>query len=170
MKVAAVLVALLPLACSGCLLVMAVPPMIDEYGWAGPETSGVEYYRHDGQTPGGEPYRIRHFLDPAAKRRHILVSVSGKVFKSGSEDFSGAISAARAACGTVCDAGTEAEVKARLGQPTATSLAENVHVLWYVRSRDQVLALIFQNGRFVTAFQTDQTEMDEMLVRPSPYS
>src|SRR5712664_4005150 len=101
-------IALVPFMLSGCMVLMAVPPMIDEYAYSRPPTSGVE------------SYRIRHFLDPAARRRYIVVDVGGRRFKSGSEDFSSAISAARTACGPACEASTEADVRARLGPPNAT--------------------------------------------------
>jgi hypothetical protein len=156
-------------ASTGCAAVVYVPRAIDLLSEGPSAPSGFEYYRHDGHTVGGEPFRIRHFVDPDARLRFVVALVGGKLFSSRSADVTRDMEAARAMF--VAAGGRSGSDAQRLfGPPHATTRFEDVHVLWYVRERDEVFALVFRQDRYVTGFRLDRREMERMLDKPSPYA
>jgi hypothetical protein len=159
----------LPLMLSGCATIVLLPRLIDQMteGPSGP--TGFEFHRAEGETSGGEPFRIRHFLDPQAGHRFVIALIGGKVFSSRRDDVTRDLEAAQ----TVfkgAQGRTDAEVSQLFGTPRATSRFEDIRVLWYLRERDEVFALVFRQGRYVTAFRTDRSEMERILDKPSPYA
>lgn len=153
----------------GCAAVVYVPRAIDRM-MEGPDApSGFEYHRHDGKTVSGETFRIRHFVDPDARRRFVVALVDGKLFSSRSSDVTRDMEAAR---GVFAAAGgrSESEAQRLFGPPHATTRFEDVRVLWYVRERDDVFALVFRQDRYATGFRMDRKEMERMLEKPSPYA
>lgn len=130
--------------------------------------TGFEYYRHDGETASGEPFRIRHFLDPDGRKRFVVALVGGRLFSSRSEDLGRGMETARTVYGAV-EGKSETDVARQFGAPKATTRFEDIRVLWYERDVDDVFVLVFRQGRCVAAFRTDRGEI-ERLEKPSPYA
>lgn len=153
----------------GCAAVVYVPRAIDRM-MEGPDApSGFEYHRHDGRTVSGESFRIRHFVDPETRRRFVLALVGGKLFSSRSADVTRDMEAARSAFAPAAGR-SESEVQRLFGPPHATTRFEDVRVLWYLRDRDDVFALVFRQDRYATGFRLDRKEMERILEKPSPYA
>lgn len=164
----AVLLAL-SLLLHGCAAVVLLPRAIDQMMEGPAAPTGFEYHRHDGETATGEAFRIRHFLDLDARKRYVVALVSGRLFSSRAEDVGRDIDAARAVYGAA-EGKSEPEVIRLYGTPLRTSHFEDVRVLWYVREAAEVYALVFRQGRYVTAFRTDRGDLERTLEKPSPYA
>ncbi len=162
-----VLLALL-LLLHGCAAVVLVPRAFDQMMEGPAAPTGFEYYRHDGETASGEPFRIRHFLDPDGRRRFVVALVAGRLFSSRSEDLGRGMETARSVYGAI-EGTSEADVARQFGAPKVTRRFEDIGVFWYERDWDEIFVLVFRQGRCVAAFRTDHTEM-ERLQKPSPYS
>lgn len=158
----------LSLLLHGCAAVVLVPRAIDQMMEGPAAPTGFEYYRHDGETASGEPFRIRHFLDPDGRKRFVVALVSGRLFSSRSEDLGGGMETARRVYGAI-EGRSESDVARQFGVPKATTRFDDIRVFWYERDLDDVFVLVFRQGRCVAAFRTDRGEI-ERLERPSPYS
>lgn len=169
MRSRAVVVVVCSVWLGGCAAVVYVPRAIDRMSEGPAAPSGFEYHRHDGRTVSGEPFRIRHFVDPEARRRFVVALVDGKLFSSRSADITRDMEAAHGVF-AAASGRSESEVHRLFGPPQATSRFEDVRVLWYVRERDDVFALVFRQDRYVTGFRLDRKEMERILVTPSPYA
>ena len=154
---------------SGCAAILLVPKVTGHLAEGIPSPTGFEFHRAEGKTDGGEPFRIRHLIDPENRHRFVVVLIDGKVFSSRRDDVTRDIEAARTAYRDA-QGKTEAEVARMFGAPKATSHFEDVRVLWYPGERDVVFALVFRQGRYVTAFRTDRAEMERILDKPAPYA
>ncbi len=159
----------LPFFASGCAALVLVPRAIDQMMEGPSSPTGFEYYRNDGETASGQAFRIRHFVDPEARRRYVVALIDGRLFSSRAEDVSRDMEAARKIYGSA-EGKSEAEVTRLYGVPQTTSRFEDVRVLWYVRDDDEGFALVFRQDRCVTSFRLDHGELERMLKRPSPYS
>lgn len=158
----------LSLLLHGCAAVVLVPRAIDQMMEGPAAPTGFEYYRHDGETAGGEAFRIRHFLDLDGRKRFIVALVAGRLFSSRSEDLGGGMEAARRVYGAIVGQ-SEHDVTRQFGVPKATTRFDDIRVFWYQRDLDDVFVLVFRQGRCVAAFRTDRGEI-ERLEKPSPYS
>ncbi len=162
-----ILLSLFPLVLGGCVFLFPLYQMVEGRGPG--EPVGVVYYRYAGETKAGEPYQVRYFLDPPAKRRYMVISIAGKVYNSGWEDYAEEIEAATRVYGPAWEGKSEEEIKARFGAPSVMTEAAEVRVWWYVRNPREVDALLFRAGRLLTAYRTNQAELNRLLAKPAPY-
>lgn len=169
MQVLVALVLSLPLLLGGCTAIVLLPRVIDQMTEGPARPTGFEFHRAEGETPGGESFRIRHFLDPEAGQRFVVALIGGRLFSSRREDVTRDLEAGRSAY-REAQGKTDAEVSRLFGAPKATSRFEDIRVFWYLREQDEVFALVFRQGRYVTAFRTDRAEMERILDKPSPYA
>lgn len=152
----------------GCAAVVLVPRAIGQLSEGPDAPTGLEYHRSEGATASGEPVRIRHFVDPAARRRFVVVLVSGRLFSSRADDLTRDLDTTHRLYGAL-EGKPEAAVRDALGAPAAATRFEEVSVLWYV-SGDDAFALVFLQGRWFVAFRLDAAEMQRMLRAPEPYA
>lgn len=168
MRGVAALVVAVALSLGGCTALILLPRAIDQMNEGPDGPTGFEFHRHDGATESGGRFRIRHFLDPDGRFRHVVALIDGKVFSARRDDITRDIEAARAAY-PGAEGKSEADVTRLFGAPHTQSTFEDVRVFWYVRERDDVFVLIFRQGKVATSFRTNRWEMERILDKPSPW-
>src|SRR5262245_47757324 len=80
---------------SGCAAILLVPKVTGHLADGIPSPTGCEFHRAEGKTESGEPFRIRHLLDPENGHRFVVVLIDGKLYSSRRDDVAPDIEAAK---------------------------------------------------------------------------